>query len=163
MEYLDIVNEHDVIIGRANKMEVYEKKLRHRIAHILVFNKKGELALQMRGQGVHFAPGHWSTTAAGHVSSGESYEQAAIRESQEEIGVTFPIKHLAIDHYLDQSRQVPKILGTFTALFEGPFYPDPDPVVEVRYFSLEVIKKMIAAGEPFHPELLFLLKRHYGF
>ena len=87
MEFLDVVNENDEVMDRASKREVYEKLLTHRIVHILIFNDKGEMALQLQSKYKSFCPNHWCTAAAGHVLSGESYEKAALRELEEEIGV----------------------------------------------------------------------------
>ena len=38
MEILDQVNENDEVIGNASRDEIYDKKLMHRIVHVLVFN-----------------------------------------------------------------------------------------------------------------------------
>lgn len=35
-------------------------------------------------------------------------------------------------------------------------------LLKVCFFSLEEIQKMVDKGEKFHPELLFLLKKHFG-
>ena len=40
-EYLDVVDESDNVVGKASFPEIYEKKLMHRIVHVLVFDKKG--------------------------------------------------------------------------------------------------------------------------
>ncbi|KKQ39741.1 MAG: NUDIX hydrolase, partial [Candidatus Magasanikbacteria bacterium GW2011_GWA2_37_8] len=48
MEYIDIVDDNDQVIGRATRDEVNEKHLRCRIVHALVFNNKGEMAIHLR-------------------------------------------------------------------------------------------------------------------
>src|SRR3990167_3639738 len=50
--------------------------LSYRIVHILLFNEKGEMALQMRSSHKKFCPNHLSTAVGGHVQTGETYEQA---------------------------------------------------------------------------------------
>ena len=50
MEYLDIINENDQIIGQASKKDIYNKMLRHRIVHVLIFNNKNEMLLQQRNK-----------------------------------------------------------------------------------------------------------------
>jgi isopentenyldiphosphate isomerase len=45
VEYLDVVDKDDHVIGRASKAEIYRKKLRHRIVHVLVFDRKGRMLL----------------------------------------------------------------------------------------------------------------------
>lgn len=161
MEYLDIVNEKDEVISRATMEEIYAKKLMHRIVHILIFNSQGEMALQLRSKYKSFCPIHWSTTVGGHVFSGESYEEAALREFQEELGIQQPIISKYKDFYND-GKNLKKILVTFEIKYDCPFNINPAEVQKVEFFTLEQIQKMINQGEKFHPELLFLLKKHFG-
>ncbi len=159
MEFLDIVDKDDKVIGKAPRNEIYEKKLMHRIVHILLFNQEGKMALQLRSEECSFCPLHWSTAVGGHVSSGESYEKAALREYKEELGTTSDITLLYKDFY-DDARGLAKFLSTFKAIYEGEFKLE-SKVLKVEYFTIDEIKEMIEKGEKFHPELLFLLKKHF--
>jgi isopentenyldiphosphate isomerase len=160
MEFLDVVNERDEIIGKAPKSEVHARKLPHRIVHIFVFNDNGEMALQLRAN-VQFCPHHWCTAAAGHVRSGESCMQAALRELEEELGIRFDIEFVRKDFYENDGLKL--FLYSFNGKSNGPFNPDPREVERVDFFPIDKIKKMVTAGEKFHPELLFILEKHFGF
>lgn len=163
MEYLDIINDQDEVIGSATREEIQTKKLSRRIIHILFFNNEGKMVLQLRSKTKSFAPGHWSTAVGGHVQAGETYEQAALRECEEELGITPQLIYKGKSRY-----QVPcpdnsiLLLSIFEAQYDLPFTVSPEEVEKVDYFSLEEIQTMINAGEKFHPELLFLLQNHYG-
>ncbi|MBI2129802.1 NUDIX domain-containing protein [Candidatus Woesearchaeota archaeon] len=161
MEFLDIVDEKDKAIGRASKKEIYEKKLLHRIVHVLVFNNKGEMALQLRSRYASFCPLHWCTSAGGHVRSGESYEEAALRELKEEIGTAAKIDFAHKDIYT-VSGNFKKFLATFKTEFNGSFRINPKEVDRVEFFSLDEVQKMVSSGEKFHPELLFLLRKYFN-
>lgn len=161
MEFLDYVNDNDEVIGSASRSEVYEKKLLHRIVHVLVFNKIGELALQRSSDNKEFCPGHWGTSAGGHVQSGEDYQEAALRELEEELEVTLPLEFMFKDFYAD-GRGLRKILVTFKTSYDGPFLINKNGVQDIQFFSLDNVQKMINNGEMFHPELLFLLEKHFG-
>ena len=158
MEFLDVVDENDNAVGKASMDEIYAERLPHRIVHILIFNDKGKLALQMRSKYKSFCPQHWSTPVGGHVQSGESYEEAAMREFEEELGTKVPITQIRKDFYTDVKGNK-KFLATFKAVFNGPFNLNSEEVERIEFFGLDEIKKMIAKGEKFHPELLFLLKK----
>ena len=158
IEFLDIVDENDQVVGRASKDEIYDNSLRHRIAHVLVFNSKGELALQLRGRNVSSRPLHWITSAGGHVQSGETYEQGALREYQEELGVQSKLEFLGKELFLSLTKPE-KFLAIFKTEFNGPFEPDKHAVERVEFFSFEQIKQIINAGEKFHPELLFIFEK----
>jgi 16S rRNA (adenine1518-N6/adenine1519-N6)-dimethyltransferase len=55
--------------------------------HVLVFNKRGEVLLQQRSALKDAHPGVWDSSVAGHLDAGESYEAAALRELDEEMGI----------------------------------------------------------------------------
>jgi isopentenyldiphosphate isomerase len=161
MEYLDVVDDSDQVVGKAPISEIYEKKLLHRIVHILIFNNEGKLALQLRSEHKSFCPLHWSTPVGGHVQSGETYMQGALREFKEELGMEMPIEFLYRDVY-DDDRGLKKFLETFKVVFDGPFKVNLEEVIKVEYFTMAEIQRMIEDGGKFHPELLFLLRKHYG-
>lgn len=159
METIDIVDENDNVIGKGERNEVIAGKLRHRLVHVLVFNSEGKMALQLRSKTVKFAPGYWSTTAGGFVRSGESYDEAAKREFQEELGITENITPIHKDDFEDE--RTIKFFKTYRCDFDGPFNPDPAEVERVEFFTIEKIRAMIDNGEKFHPELLALLEKYY--
>ncbi|MDD4995559.1 MAG: NUDIX domain-containing protein [Patescibacteria group bacterium] len=160
MEFLDIVDQNDNVIGTASRNEVYEKSLCHRIAHVLIFNEEGKIVLQKRSDKVCFCPGHWSTAVGGHVQTGETYEQAALREYQEELGAKSILEFVGKDLY-NVPHTPNKFLTTFRTQFNGPFDPDAEEVSEVGMFDIQEIQTMLERGEKFHPELIFILKKYY--
>lgn len=159
MEILDIVDENDEITGQASREEIFIKKLRHRIVHILMFDQNNRLAVQLRGNECHFCPHHWSTSVGGHVRTKETYEQAALREFKEELGTTGQLEFFNKDLFIGEDK-MEMFLVTYKTIYEGPFKLEAGKVDKVEYFSLEEIKEMIERGEKFHPEFLFLLKKH---
>lgn len=86
-ERFDVVDANDCVIGQATRKEVHAKKLFHRAVHILVFRSDGRVLLQQRSLLKDTSPGKWTTSCSGHVDSGETYEQAALRELREEIAI----------------------------------------------------------------------------
>ena len=103
MEYIDVVDKNDNVIDTVSKQDIYKNLLSHRIVHVVIFNDKGEMALQLRSPKVSYCPEHWATTVGGHVQAGETHRQGAIREFIEEIGIP-PDKELEFfskDLYLD--------------------------------------------------------------
>ena len=164
METLDVVNANDTVISQASQEEVYRKRLEHRIVHVLVFNAKHELALQLRSDSKSFCPGCWLTTDGGHVQAGETYEQAALREMREEIGIQTNLSLLGKDLYVVPSNKgLRKHLATFTAKHSGPFSCNPTEVAAVKFFNLAEVQRMVERGEKFHPELHFILTTYYCF
>ncbi len=159
MEFLDIVDENDNVLGSASKAEIYQNKSTHRIVHIFITNKD-KIILQMQSKHKKFCPLHWCTSAAGHVQAGETWEEAARRELMEEIGVDVPLEFSGKYVYVKESTSIKKILGCFKAEYNGSFKPNEFEVDKVESFTIQEIQSMIDSGEKFHPELLFLLNKH---
>ncbi len=86
-EYFDVVNEDDVVVEKRPREECIDRGLLHRAVVVFLKNRRGETYIQKRAGNVFFYPGYWSAFVTGHVSSGESYLQAAEREVKEELGI----------------------------------------------------------------------------
>ncbi len=69
---------------------------------------------------------------------------------------------LAVDRYNDLSFGHLKFLGSFTSIYNGEFKVNLKEVEKMQFFSLKEIQEMINQKEKFHPELLFLLEKHFG-
>jgi 16S rRNA (adenine1518-N6/adenine1519-N6)-dimethyltransferase len=89
-EIFDVVDENDVVTGRKTRAEVHAGKLLHRAVHVFVFNKRGDLLLQRRSWFKDVHPGDWDSSVSGHLDAGEDYAEAAVRELDEEMGITVP-------------------------------------------------------------------------
>ena len=86
MELLDVVDENNQITGiKADRNEIHEKGLWHREISVFIMNHAKQILLQKRAA-KKVAPNMWSLTA-GHVESGEDAKQAAMRETEEELGI----------------------------------------------------------------------------
>ncbi len=82
-EIVDVVDENDTILYQLPKKEACEEKeVFHRIAAVFVFLPDGKLVVQHRTK-----DGLFDHSAAGHVHSGETYEEASKRELFEELGL----------------------------------------------------------------------------
>jgi isopentenyldiphosphate isomerase len=82
-----VVDENDNEIGSAPLAEVWQKGLYHRIVAVFIEDDQGRMLLQLRGPNVSVYPNCWDQAAGGHVDEGQSYDQAAINELAEEIGL----------------------------------------------------------------------------
>ena len=90
-EIFDVVNADDEVIDQQPRHIVHQNKLLHRSVHALVYNLDGHLYLQKRSLTKDSNPGLWDTSMGGHLESGESYDQAAVRETHEELGIALDV------------------------------------------------------------------------
>lgn len=86
-EILDIVNDNDEVIGQAERDEVHRVGLVCRLVYVCFYTADGRVILQKRSDTKKNDAGKLTTTVSGHVASGQSYLEAAIRETLEESGV----------------------------------------------------------------------------
>ncbi len=142
-EMFDIVDENDRVIGQAPRSECHgNPALVHRVAHVLVFNSRGELLLQKRSQAKDIQPGKWDTSVGGHLDPGESYLEAACREMREELG----IEGVALT-YLYASKVRNEIesenVATYRARFDGAFTFDTAEIDAVRFWTEQEIEEAL--------------------
>ena len=93
-EQFPVVDKNDRIRGYASRSEVHGNNLRHRAVHILIFNQVGDVYLQLRSRWKDRHPLKWDSSAAGHVTAGENYDETARRELMEELGVDVPLERI---------------------------------------------------------------------
>src|SRR5262245_23856282 len=94
-EIFDVVDEQDQVVGQAPRSVVHARRLLHRAVHVFVFNTRGELLLQKRSAHKDEYPLCYTSSASGHLSTGEAYESAAVRELDEELGLSGSLEWLA--------------------------------------------------------------------
>ncbi len=144
-EIFDVVNERDEVIGQETRAEVHRKGLLHRAVHILVFNSEGRVFLQKRSQSKDTHPGRWDSSTSGHVDSGEDYDESAIRELGEEIGLfvsSAPERMFKIDACSETDQE---FVWVYRAESDGPFRLHPEEIEEGDWFSLREISAWIHA------------------
>jgi isopentenyldiphosphate isomerase len=134
-EIFDIVNERDEVIGRRPRAEVHRLGLRHRAVHVLVFNRRGELFLQKRSMTKDSSPGLWDSSASGHLDAGEDYDDCAVRELREEIGLRLdapPRRLFKIEACADTGQE---FVWVYRCACEGPFTLHPDEIERGDWFA----------------------------
>ena len=159
MEILDVVDDKNNVIGEATEADVYAKQLHHRIVHVMIFNDRGEMFLQQRSAKKNFCPGHWVTSAGGHVLKGESMMVGANRELKEELGIDGKLNPV-IDYVYDL-KGMKKFTTIFTMHHNGPFNQNPEEVAGGRFFSVNEVRDMVKKNELIHPELAVVIGKMY--
>ncbi len=94
-ELIDVLDENGNKTGEIlTREQIHKKGLCHRIVVIAIIDTKGNILMQQRSKSKKENPGKWDVAAAGHVSSGQTSIQAAIRETIEEVGIKVNEKEL---------------------------------------------------------------------
>ncbi|MFB0615260.1 NUDIX domain-containing protein [Streptomyces sp. AGS-58] len=86
-EILDIVDEHDRVVAQCPRGEAYARGLRHRCVFVQARDADGRLFVHRRTATKLVFPSRYDMFVGGVVGAGESYDAAALREAEEELGV----------------------------------------------------------------------------
>ncbi len=115
-ELIDIYNDKNESLNiRKMKSNAHRSGLWHRTSHIWIYNNRSEILLQLRSGSKSIFPNLWDVSAAGHIGAGEEPIESAIRETEEEIGLTVASQDLDFykvwkqsskyNHFLDNEFQ----------------------------------------------------------
>ena len=160
-EIFDVVNEHDEIIDARSRAEVHRLGLLHRAVHILVFNSKGKVFLQKRSMSKDTHPGCWDSSCSGHVDQGEEYDESAVRELGEELGIAIaepPERLFKIDACPETDQE---FVWIYRLRHEGPFELHPEEIETGEWFAPDHVTEWIAAKPAeFASGFVALWKRH---
>jgi len=157
-EVVTIVDEYNTVVGSAPRREMRARNLPHRSTYILVFNARGELYVQKRTLSKDVFPGYYDPATGGVVLAGESYEQGAVRELAEEMGIRdVPLTWLFDFYFTDERTRVWG--GTFSCVYDGPLVLQEEEVESVTLMTPEEILRR-AETELFTPDGLYVVRRY---
>ncbi|MGW7574772.1 NUDIX hydrolase [Streptomyces sp. NPDC054765] len=86
-EILDVVDENDQVVGQAPRGEAYARRMRTRASFVLARDDRDRIFVHRRTPQKLVFPAHYDMFVGGVVGTGETYDQAALREAEEELGV----------------------------------------------------------------------------
>jgi 16S rRNA (adenine1518-N6/adenine1519-N6)-dimethyltransferase len=162
MANMDIVNDKDEIIETKDSSKVDYSKDIIRCSLIILENDKKEIGLQLRAKDDEDYPGCYDCTAGGGVDAGETYEEAAVRELSEELGLnTIPLTKVGKDFFTYENGE-----KEFMATFKGAYSNekmtlDGSEVAEVTFYPIKEIQQMLLNEKLFHPECCLVLKKYF--
>ena len=157
-EIVVIVDEHNQVVGAVPRREMRAKRLAHRSTYILVFNPRGELYVQKRALTKDVFPGYFDVAAGGVVLAGETYEQGAERELEEEMGIrSIPLNRL-FDFYFEDEHT--RLWGcAFSCVYDGAVVLQEEEVESGAFVPVSDILQR-ADSEPFTPDGMYVLRRY---
>jgi isopentenyldiphosphate isomerase len=94
-ELIEVLSETGEITGIVKpKSAVHRDGDWHRAVHVWIVTPAERLILQLRSREKITYPGLWDVSCAGHVSAGESAVESAVREFEEELGLSVTAEEL---------------------------------------------------------------------
>ena len=144
VEYIAEIDWNDQVIRRRTRDELREEPFIHRISLIIPRTRDNQLILARRANTKEPFPNVLCCAAGGRVRYDETYEQAALRELEEETGITAKLHSLVqtrMNH--EQERALYRIFIT-DPVDPAHFRPDPREVASFCALTFENIQRTIA-------------------
>ncbi|MBQ6679004.1 MAG: serine hydrolase [Lachnospiraceae bacterium] len=155
MEWFDICDENGIPTGKTvSREQAHREGILHRTAHVWVIRKENgryQILLQKRSEIKDSFPGLYDTSSAGHIPAGCEPPASAVRELQEELGITaeeselhytgrFRIKYEKVFHgKLFRDNEISDVYVYDRPVDTAGLVLQESEVSEVRWFDLQEV------------------------
>jgi 8-oxo-dGTP pyrophosphatase MutT (NUDIX family)/uncharacterized protein YqgV (UPF0045/DUF77 family) len=124
---------------------------------VVVTTSDGRLVVQRRAESKDLFPGWWDIGAGGVVGAGESRTDAAVRELDEELGITADLTFIGVGRHDDEHAR--EICHIYAAVHDGPFEARDGEAAEIRTVDHDQFAAL-TSREPILPGSAALLLPH---
>lgn len=144
IEFFDIVNEKDEIIGKIKEDEQSTvKPSQLRFVNIIIINKDNLIIVPKRSSNRKLFPNCYDFSVGGHVNSGENYEEAAYRELKEELGIE-DVKLQEVAYFSPFNSDSNTFQKVFLLKYNRKIFNyDKDGIERIDYKSKQEIQELI--------------------
>lgn len=166
-EQVDIVTMDGKYLKTVSKSTAHQEGLLHKTVIAELINSRGEFCF-VRQAGDKQDAGQFVSPVGGHVSAGESDEQAFIRECQEECGIN-PKDYKLVGRTIYNREVIGRKENHFFIVYE--IYTDQDPIlnhesVEFKWMTKTMIKSTLKSkpstfGDAWHHVFRTCYPSHY--
>jgi isopentenyldiphosphate isomerase len=158
-EVVALVDEAGRVVGTAPRSVVRRDNLRHSATAVLVRDGSGRIYLHRRSETKDWAPGHWDAAAGGVIADGELPWDSALRELDEELGITTDAL-VELGTHLYEDDTVRCFEHAYEVVWDGPIRHQPEEVAEGRWATLAELAALLADPQvAFVPDTRQLLGR----
>lgn len=141
-EPVDVVDERDEVVGTVTRAEMRRRHLLHRCTYVLVRRADGRIHVHRRTDTKDVDPGAYDMLPGGVVAAGESYDQGAIRELAEELGIQgVRPRRVFVHRYSGPGGEAWG--ATYLVEWEGPIVEQPEEVAGSEWMTVEELDRAI--------------------
>jgi isopentenyldiphosphate isomerase len=155
-EQVLLVDADNNPIGSASRQQMRAEKLWHRSSFIFILDPDDSLYVQRRTLTKDVFPGYFDPAPGGVIQASEaSDEESALRELEEEMGITGVTLHKLFDYKYEP---VKVWASVFFTRWEGELLLQPEEVVEVLMMTPSQVLEAAASGAQVVPDSLAILQ-----
>ena len=155
-ELVEIVDDDDRVIEVVARSVMRERRALHRCTYVFVLDPEGRLYVHRRTDSKDVYPGYHDVVAGGVNAPGETYDESAARELEEELGVTARPTYRFTGRYDGPDGRC--FGGVYDVVWDGPIVWQPEEVVWGEFLPFDAVDAMIAR-ERFCPDGLEMFER----
>ena len=127
VEFFPVVEPNGLVVARAAREYCHSgAKPLHPVVHLHIIDRFSRIYLQKRPLSKKIQPGKWDTAVGGHIDLGESVEQALLRETREELGITLHETPQKIAHYVFESERERELVFVHKIIHDGLITPSEE-------------------------------------
>lgn len=146
-----IVDKDDAVLGAKTRDELDLSRDIYRVAAVWLINSQGEVLIAQRALSLRNGAGLWGPSAAGTVEEGESYDANALKELNEELGVSGITLEKGMKYFADGQRKY------FCQFYLGgtdkpatAFELQADEVAAVKWVTIDALRADLHARPEYY-------------
>ena len=155
-EWVDWVDEQDQVLQAVPRSQMRRELLRHRATYIVVENSQQQIYVQRRTLSKDYCPGMLDACCGGVVQAGESYDLSAVRELEEEMGIS-GVSLTPWGTFYTEDHKGKVWGGIYSCRYEGPLRLQAE---EVEYVELMMVEEILSRQQEFTADSIVAL-RHW--
>ena len=137
-EWVDLIDDQDRVVGRVTRRQMRAENLLHRSVGIFCFEPGGRIYVHRRTDHKDVFPGMYDMSVGGVVAAGEGYDDAALREIAEELGIAGPTPEFLFKHRYDDASSR-SWTAVYRVMWNGPIRHQPSEVAWGRWCALREV------------------------
>jgi isopentenyldiphosphate isomerase len=155
-ELVEIVDDEDRVVEIVPRRVMRERRALHRCTYVFVLDAGGRLYVHRRTDSKDVYPGFYDVVAGGVNTPGETYDESAARELEEELGITATPTYRFTQRYDGPSGRC--IGGVYDVVWDRAIVWQPEEVAWGAFVPLDQVAEM-TARDRFCPDGLEMFER----
>jgi isopentenyl-diphosphate Delta-isomerase len=158
MEYFDLFDSENKPLSKIKERRLVHKDGDwHRTSQVWVMNQKREILCNLRSKEKDLFAGYWDLSVGGHVEASKTYEETALRELKEEIGIDATLDEIRFlsDEKVEgiykeknlTDREHARLFLYISDVKIESLKVQREEIEEIKYFSIDYLIKAIESKE----------------